>query len=184
MKRNVSLREIVLLALLLVIVGYYYFVQVPIQAQTDQIAIEQADVLSEIDTKMAVLTVQKNMQTELDEVYAAYNGNPPHMPDYDNADAVITQLNAILAPAEDFTISFRDGAAQGTSYVMRRAAMLTYTTQDYSTALSILKTLSASGFENQISDLNIVNNTFRVNPQDARITVSLVITYYEYYGAA
>lgn len=184
MKRNVTLREIILLGILLSIVLYYYFVQLPIQNDLDQISAQQADVLSQIDTSMAMLTLQKNMQTELDKINEEYNGNPPHMPDYDNADAVITELNTILAPAESYTINFKDSTSEGSSYVMRRAAALTYATKDYTTALGILKTLAASKFENQISDLSITNNTIQNDSDDANVTVSLVITFYEYYSAA
>lgn len=182
MKRNVTFREIVLLTILLAIVLYYYLVQVPVQRDLDAIALQQADVLADMDTKMAMLTVQKNMQTELDKVNEQYSGNPPHLPDYDNADAVITELNVILSPALGYSINFEDEVSEDASYVMRRSVMLTYSTRDYTTALHILNTLAASEFENQISDLSIANDTLHNDAQDASVTVSLVMTFYEYYG--
>lgn len=179
MKKNVSLREVVLLFILITIVSYYYFVQVPIQKETDAIASQQADTLSEIDIKMAMLTTQKNMQKELDAVYAQYGGNPPHMPDFDNADAVLTELNAILSTAE-YDINFKDQKLEESSYVMRRSVMLTYITKDYATALRILHRLADSSYENQISDLSVTNDTLRNVTENSGVNVSLVMTFYEY----
>lgn len=183
MKRNVTLREFALLCILIAIILYYYLVQIPVQRDMDAIASQQADVLADIDTKTAMLAVQKNMQAELDKVNEQYNGNPPHLPDYDNADAVITELNAILSPALSYSINFEDEVGEDASYVMRRSVVLTYVTGNYATALHILNTLASSEYENQISDLSITNDTIHNGADDADVTVSLVMTFYEYYSA-
>ena len=184
MKKSVSLREIILLVLLLTIILYYYLIQMPVQNSMDAISKQRADIQSEIDTKTGLLVSQKSMEKQLDEIYKQYNGNPPRLPEYDNSDAVIVQLNTILASADSFSINFKDQITEDAPLVMRRAVMLSYTTKTYAAAKSILKNLDSCTFENQISDLNITDNTVKNSTEDANVEVSLVMTFFEYTGTA
>jgi Tfp pilus assembly protein PilO len=183
MKKGISLREIVLLGVLLVVIFYYFVVQIPITNEMNAISAEKAGLMDEVDTKTAMLVTQKSMQKALDEVYAQNGGQPDEMPAYDNSDALLEELNTVLASAETYSINFKAEDRETSAYVVRRVLQLSYNTATYWMAEHILDEIAASPYESLISDLSISDNTKKSAKGDALVNVSLTLTYFEYVQA-
>lgn len=175
MSRAFTTREkvmLVVLAVLLIAVCYFKFVLEPINNSVDQYKMDTENEQSEIVANMAVLQKMKSMQAELEEIYAA--GDPVPMPEYDNSEVMLVELNSTLAAAADYTINFGSAAPLSeNSYIMARTLSLDFETTSYATARQILDTLHRSENINQISDLSV---SLRDN---GRVQVTATISYFE-----
>lgn len=178
MRRAFTTREKVLLVVLAVLVigiGYFKLLLEPIN---DKIADYQADMTAEQDEILqntAVLMQMQQMQTELEELHAAGGVKP--LPSYDNSDALLVELNTVLGRSRDYSLNFGAVAPlEDSAYIMRRPLSLTFSTDTYAQARSILDDLHDSDNINQISDCSI---SFQ---KDNTVSVTLTIAYFELVG--
>ncbi len=175
MSREFTTREkilIVIFALLVIGLCYYKLLLVPINDSIEQYQIDTETEQSEIVQNEVTLKQMKNMQKELEEIKSSGDAKP--MPQYDNSEAVLTELNTILSQASDYSLSFGTvEALEETPYVMQRPVTLTFNASSYEIARSIMDDLHDSDNVNQISDISIAFNT------DNGVSVSLSISYFE-----
>lgn len=97
---------LVILAVLVIAVGYWKLILTPIN---DSIADLNAQTVSEQDailTNSARLSRMRQMQQELETLLADPDAKP--LPDYDNSERLLVELNTILSGTVDYTLSFGD----------------------------------------------------------------------------
>ena len=95
---------LVILAVLVIAVGYWKLILTPIN---DSIADLNAQTASEQDailTNSARLSRMRQMQQELETLLADPDAKP--LPDYDNSERLLVELNTILSGTVDYTLSF------------------------------------------------------------------------------
>ena len=106
---KMSTREktlMVILAILLAGALYYLLFQSPLQSKTAQVSGEIADVQDNIATAQVMLQKKQTMQKELDAIFSQSDGEPTKIPDYDNVQAVIKELNQILSASDEYSVNF------------------------------------------------------------------------------
>ena len=178
MKHVFTTREkvlLVILAVLLIAVGYWKLILTPIN---DSIAQLQSQTNSEQDAMLqstAQLARLQQMKRELEELLADPNAKP--LPAYDNAEQLLVELNTILSGAVEYTLNFGSTypLEEGSSIVCRPISLV-FTASTYDGARAVLDALHGSDYINQISDLTM--------DLDARsgIQTTLTITYFELQG--
>ena len=109
----------------------------------DQALIEQTRAL-----KMQV------MEKELEELKAGNAVPDAQVPDYDNVQRVMIELNAILARAQEYSLAF-DDVSLDDSGLVRRPVELTFKTADYAAAREIINDLYHCRYRCSIQDVSI-----------------------------
>ena len=163
---------LVILAVLLIAVGYWKLILTPINDSIDalrqQTASEQ-DALIQDSARAARLT---QMKAELETLLSDPNAKP--LPDFDNSEKLLVELNTILSGTVDYTLSF------GSTYLLEdggsiicRPISLEYTCGSYTAARAVMDALHGSDYVNLISDV-----TLDLDAQHGT-RVNLTITYFE-----
>ena len=163
--RKLTLRERVLLALLAVVAvicAYVFLFHLPMEERESQ------DLLAQTE---AMITRQQEMETELD-VLRTEDIRP--MPDHDNIQNVMVELNAILAPSREYTLRF--SSVQEENHVVARQVSLPFTCANYAAARSILQQLHDSDLRCLVDSVSITEN------EDGTVQVDATVIFYEYDG--
>ena len=161
---------LVILAVLLIVVGYWKLILTPIN---DSIADLQRQTASEQDAMLqsaARLAQLNSMKAELEEVLADPDAKP--LPDYDNSEKLLVELNTILS-GTDYTLNFGNTVPlEEGSAIMARPISLTFEVSSYTSARTVLDALQGSNYVNLISDL-------RMDMTGRTVQTTLNITYFE-----
>lgn len=163
---------LVILCVLLICIGYFKLVLEPINAQIDAYRADALTEQAEIDRNAVLLGKIRTMQKALEEIRAKGECRP--IPDYDNSGALMLELHSTLARAREYSLEF--GAVTQNDYIISRPVTMSFRTDDYRSARSILTALHDSDSVNRLSDLRI--ETVREGEADS-VSVFLTITYYE-----
>ena len=172
--RRLTLRERVLLVLLAVVAavsGYVLLVHNPITAREEalQIQLEEDGALSDqLALRVAELA---RMEQALAQWESGAEGAAA-MPDYDNLQGLMVELNRILSGCRAYTITF--GGTETTERVVRRQVTLPFTCDTYQQARSVLEQLHQSGLRCLLQDVDLVW-------QDAgQVQVTATMVFFEY----
>lgn len=174
MKHAFTTREkilLVVLAVLLIAVGYWKLILTPINDAIADLTVQTASEQDAMVQSAAQLARLHQMQQELETLLADPDAKP--LPAYDNADGLLVELNAILSGCADYTLNF--GATyplEEGSAIVCRPISLELTTDTYRSARAVLDALHGSDYVNQISDL-------RMELDSGSVYTTLSITYFE-----
>ena len=192
MNRAFTTREKVLLvnlAVLIIGIGYFKLLLEPINTSIENYRNMTATEQDEILVNTALLQKKKQMETELEELFAS--GDPTPIPVYDNSGNLLVELHRILDKSLDYSLNFSGVSTMDVEYLVRRPVSLTFQASTYAQARAIIDELHDSDNVNCISDLSMQINNGNLDyineiihwdeddDSDYYITVSLVITYYE-----
>ncbi len=192
MNRAFTTREkvlLVILAVLIIGIGYFKLLLEPINTSIENYRNITASEQDEILVNTALLQKKKQMETELEELFAS--GDPTPIPVYDNSGNLLVELHRILDKSLDYSLNFSGVSTMDVEYLVRRPVSLTFQTPTYAQARAIINELHDSDNVNCISDLSMQINNGNLDytneiihwdeddDSDYYITVSLVITYYE-----
>lgn len=178
-KRPLTKREKVLLVILaLIVVGFGYFKLVHEPVQRDMQ--DAADRIATADTDLVVETARylkmRDMEKELEELTAAGQMDKYDLPDYDNLRDVMFRLNALLLPADKYTLTFGELDCNEDGLVSRPIHM-TLTARNYATARSIINSIHQCRFPCRIDSISI--SAGKRDISDNPVEVSLTVTFYE-----
>ena len=141
--KKLSLKELILLGILIILAAYYFIVQGPIKRQTEQLEQEKVQLTSEISQKQSLLATKNNMIKELDDIFASYAPDePPMIPEYNNINNIIFEFHAIFDSTDNYNISFSNENTVGD--IVRRDITISYTTYNYDDAISKLESIEKS----------------------------------------
>ncbi len=177
MNRDLSKRELVLLAILAVLLlslGYVKLIFEPINSRVERLKADSAIEQTEIDAAALRLDTLQKMEAELAVLYAEGSAKP--IPKYDNSDKLMLELHAILSGALDYTLNFSKPVDAGYGYIMRRTVNLSFRTSDYWGARLIFNAISRSDNLCQISNVSIKKQP---EEDEGAWETSLVITFFE-----
>ena len=170
MKRNITYREMILLGLLLVLAVYYFVVQGPIKKQTEELEARRTQLETDLVAIQPKVVEKEKMEEAIDKVFAE-NPNPTSIPDYDNINKIILQMNAIFASANSYNISFSDATCA--ENISQRTIKISYVSNSYEDAVNRIQQLHDSDYRYQITDLS-------VSQSGNGYAVTIVIMDYEY----
>lgn len=155
-KKGLSKRDRILLVLLaLVVVGvvYYFLVYKPTTERIAALQAQQAQVQTEIDaltTKAALLAKMKNELPGLQESNKAVAA-------YDNLKPVMAALNGIMMPSQEFDITFSTQSLEEGGDLIRRDVKISFLCENYARAKRIINDLDDIAFRCQISSVSITS---------------------------
>lgn len=174
MKRELSVREKVLLAILIVlilIVGYYKLILTPINERVESCGEQSAVLEQEITEKMVVLREINKMEEKTAEIKAS--GEARAIPYFDNSTDLMVELHSILKNTLEYTLNFDDLSDE--NYIKLRPAELSFHTKTYEEARKIIDQLYQGENIMKVRDVNI-----RIGKgNSATVYVSLKLCYYE-----
>lgn len=174
--RKLTFREKVLLVLLAVtalICGYVFLFHLPMEervAQLDGRIQSSRDLLSQTQ---AMVARQGQMEEEIAALTSA-DPAPVPMPDYDDIQAVMVELNRVLDDAQEYTLRF--SSAQPEDRVVARQVTLPFRCASYDAARAILQGLHDCPLRCQLEDVSITQG------EDGSVQVNATVTFYEYAG--
>lgn len=153
-QKSLSKRDsvlLVLLALLALGLLYYFLVFRPTEEKITALQAQQTQVQSEIDILTTKMDLLVKMQNELPQLRA---GNKPVAP-FDNSKPVMQALNSIMAPSQEFNITFTvEEDAQG-GPIVRRRVNIDFLCASYASAKAIIQDLGEVPFRCQISSATL-----------------------------
>lgn len=181
MQREFSKREKILLLVLVAIILallYYVAVQKTIVETTKVAQIRANDAQSQLIVEEMKLEKMLSMQAELDVIHANPEVRVSQIPDYDNIQLLMIELNNILSNSNGYNLNFSNiDFSQG---LARRTISMSYQAQNYEVAKSILGELAHCKYKNFVGSVGFTvsgQNNLKAGP----VLVQLDITFYEFY---
>jgi len=182
MSRPFTTREKVLfvvMAVLILAALYIKFVYLDVNATVSQAPQLISDAQDQLAVEQAKNQNIKKMQTELQGNQTS-GRTMSEIPDYDNSQALMIELNGILIKADTYNVNFMPLSQTGN--IVRRQMQLSFTAADYDTAESIIKSISESKYRNLITSLSMTSKDNDV--KNGTVNVSVSVTYFELGKAA
>lgn len=130
---------IALLALVLIALVYYQFVQRPVHEAVDKYNAEAQSLEIEIDSAQQRAEKLHNLQNSMDELEA--QGKMSYMGSYNHSKPEVRFLNDLLADTLTYSIDFSQVTRKGNQ--IRRSFRLQYQTGGYRSAREIIENLLA-----------------------------------------
>lgn len=176
MSRDFTTKEKVLLLILaaiLILAGYYLFVDQPVRSALDSAKSQQEELNTELLVLQSRAASLSSMQSELDDIEKS--GKLGKMGSYNNSKAELDELNDILKETKAYDINFNDVTRDGD--LIRRSFSLTYTAPDYDKAADIITQLCEGEWRCLISDLQFIAD--KDNLEEGDVKVGVTATFYE-----
>ena len=158
MDREFTPREkgmLLVLAVLLLALGYMKLFYAPVQQAVTENQQRQTELQDQALIEQDRALKMRTMEKELEELKASNAVPDAQVPDYNNAKRVMVELNAILARAREYSLSFDDVSLDEDSGLVRRPVELTFKTADYAAAREIINDLYHCRYRCSIQDVSI-----------------------------
>ena len=160
---------IIVLALILVGLAYYQFVDKPVRASIADAQSEAGMLETELAAAQARLAAAQQVKNSMDALEAS--GNMSWMGSYNNSKAEVAFLNSILADTLQYSVTFNNVTRAGDQ--IRRSFTLEYRTDSYAAAHEIMARLVQS------HDRCLVSDASCSLENDGVVVVRQAATFYE-----
>ena len=167
-----------LLVLILLLCGYWFGIAQPIQARIDAALTQEAAAQDQILVETVKAQQLQDMRKALEELKDEEITS--EIPDYDNLDSVMIQLDAILSLAKDYSLTFSPLEYQ--SDLVCRPVSMSFTAANYASAKAILQNLYHCMYRCSLDNISVTASGSGDAPADVQkstVTVSLTATFYE-----
>lgn len=153
MKKLLTAREVLLLCVLGILAvasSYMLMFRSPITNELDYInnSIQTTNV--KIESESQRLEEKKRMEKELERIFSQEK-EPVSIAPYDNLKQVMIELNAVLAAAQEYTLSF--GTVDAETDIVQRKISLSFRSADYESAVGILSRLNESEYRCMLDEI-------------------------------
>lgn len=178
-KATLSKRETVLLLILVAILlgfGYFKLIHQPVTEGIKAAQEQQATAETQLLIEAGKLQQMKKMEQELEALFAAEGEDAFELPQYDNMQHVMIQLNTILTASQEYSLTFGELHFDAHGLVARPIQM-EFSADNYDAARAIIEQLYGCPFRCRISDINISAGKGSISYNT--VTVSLTATFYE-----
>lgn len=180
MKKSISMRELILLGILVIIAAYYFVVQGPVAEEKTSIDSMQAQIDMELDEAEARLINMRRMEKAVDEVFAEDPDPAQVISEYNNINNILLELNTILDSTIDYTIDFE--TEEIASEMARRNINIYFAVGSYEAAIEKITAIESSSNRYLIRNMSITDGAGRAS--DAGFEVTLNVTSFEYVKAS
>ncbi|NLJ69875.1 MAG: hypothetical protein GX328_00225 [Clostridiaceae bacterium] len=158
-KQILSLKELILLGILIILATYYFVVHGPIKKQTDEYENRLVEIDSELQISQIKAAEMVNMQKSIDAIFDKYDGNPPMTPEYNNTNFIIGELNGILGDTYNYNLSFgAEVVDENNVNIIRRPIDISFSTSNYDDAVAKIKTINESENKYLIQNVSIYDS--------------------------
>lgn len=172
MSRDFTTKEKVLiavLALVLLALAYYYFVDQNVRTSIANSESEAQSIRTQLDAVEQRITHLQSLQAKMDALKEA--GQLSYMGSYNNSKAEVAFLNDILANTLQYSVDFDNVTRSGDQ--IRRSFTLQYKTASYAAAQQIMKKLCAGDNRCLMGDVSCAI------ADDGTVTMKQSATFYE-----
>ncbi len=173
MKKQLTIREKVLLAILavlMVVCLYNYAFYLPMTRKLEALKLEQTSLEEQAALVDANVAKMQAMKAELEAIQSGSQEVKP-LPKYNNGKALMDNLSKILAKADTYRVGGFDNIIEEENMV-RRNVSITYSCVEYATAKEIFTAIHDGEFRCLIKDFHITMND--------GYSVTMTVTYFEY----
>lgn len=180
MRRQLTVREGVLLALLgviLVICGYVLLFYMPQTAERDRCLKEAESIQAQIQTVRLRLEEKNRMEQELEELFSS-DTPPLGIADYDNLKPIMVELDSILALTAEFQLTF--STEEISQFIVRRNIAVAFTADSYERAKTVLQQIHDSGYRCMLESVRL---NFGESASDP-VKVKGTLVFFEYQAPA
>lgn len=176
-KKTTGREKVMLLFLVVLLVGVVYYMGFyqPTQSEISSIRLQISDADAQIAAASSKIASINAMQAELDEIFSRPEDEITEIAPYDNAKAVMAQLNGILALSNEYNLSFQEPTVQEDGTV-RRVITMSFSCSDYDTARGILESLTNCQWRCLVSNLSVSGSE---DFTQGGVSVSATITFFE-----
>lgn len=160
----------VLLAILVVMAvvsGYVLLFSMPLNEKIQTLGqeiMESEDLKTQLESRWS--------QQQLTEQLKKQEGDVRYMPEYDNLQAVMVELNTILADWPEYSLAFQPDDPEDAIYA--RQATIPFTCGSYDQARDVLQRLHDSPLRNLITDVQITEQ------DDGSVKATATMLFFEY----
>lgn len=179
MKRQFSAREWKLLGMLVAILavsGFVMLFYMPMRDERDNCLSQAESCRAEAEVFQVQLEDKLRMEREMETQTA--DGKPLlSVPDYDNLQPVIVELNNILAGTDTYSLSF--ASVDENQSIVRRRISLSYTAGSYDAARAVLQRLHDCAYRCMLDNVSIGFGEGEGGDSDSA-SVSATIVFFEY----
>lgn len=176
LSRDFTKREqilLIILGILLVLVVYYYLVDMPLRSQTQELESKRSELEAEVTVAQAKVAEYEQMEADL----AKLGSSATYMESYNNRTNEINFLNDTLASTQAYSISFSPVTVEGNQ--VRRQFQLAYTCDSYTEAMDILGKLTYGHYRCLISDVGCAPVQNSNSTLTGAVNVTVNATFYE-----
>lgn len=177
LSRKFTMREkILLLVMAIMLLGLFYYQVVYKQTENMIAGYDTIELENELTIVQGKAAKKKKMEQEMAEGGQKANGV---VASYNNITNEINELNAILANADTFNLSFDEAKAEGTT--VRRDIQVSFRTGSYAKMKEFLQQLHDCKYRCLIRDVSVSANGSNDKGLNSSndINVSLIVTFYE-----
>lgn len=177
MSRAFTTREkvmILILAILLIGVGYYFLVVKQTVEIRERNAAQLAEVQMQIDAQTAVLASNRSMEAQLEAL-----GNRTELSvvaSYDNVGNEVNALNAIMAKTTSYNLSF--GQPELSNNLVRRTVSMSFTTGTVDEAMNLVMELQDCPYRCEITDFSL-SASLQADGSVKSVTTTAKVTFFE-----
>ena len=175
--RELTRREkllILLLALVLIGLAYYQFVDRPVRQSIENAHAERDSLSVELTAVQAKLKIMRRMRDEMEDITAG--GTASEMKSYNNSKAELELLNDILRDTPEYSITFANVTRDKDQ--IRRNFTLQFKADEYDTVKRVIKRLTESPYRCLIGDLKLTPER-GAYLHDGVVTVGATATFFE-----
>ena len=181
---NFTTREkvlILILAVLVVGLCYYWFVDMPVRTGIEQAEAKKESLQTELDGVNLKLAELQRMQSELDSLNQS--GRSGYMGSYNSGKAELGELNSVLMSSDEYAIAFSDVTREKNQ--IRRAFSIQFTTVGYDAAKQTIIDLEKCSYRCMVNDINCSpegttdKDEVDLKTWKGKITVSATATFFE-----
>ncbi len=184
LSRKFSLREkilLLILAVLLVGAAYYYVIWQPSADAVTSAELRVQTAESEIMVEQVKADRMADMRAALDSLGSAAD-RPAAIAQYDNVENVVKALNAALAAADSYELTFRAVESGEGDRIVRRGVDMTFQCSTYAQARAVISALYDCPYRCEISGFALQSQEREAAVTAAPLTARLSITFYELKG--
>ncbi len=174
LSREFTTREKVLLlilGILLVLVVYYYLVDIPLRSQKESLTSQLEGLQTDYQITDAKYHEYLKMKEDMEKVTA----DTSIMASYNNRSEEIAFLDDLFKNTRQYSVSFSPVTVEGDQ--IRRAFTVSFTAASYDQAVKILKELADCHYRCIISDISCSGND--ENALNGAVTISCGAVFYE-----
>lgn len=178
---KMSRREkILVLIFAIILVGVAWFVLV-FQNSANQLTSIEGE-LSTVESQISIMQTRAGqidqMQSVIDQ-RKAEGAKPVEVPDYDNIQPLMAQLNKIMSAAASYSLSFDDLDTTNAGYVAR-GVRIDYETGSYADAEAIVYSLASGKYPCRVDSISINDKSAKSSSsKGAAVSASVHVTFFE-----
>ena len=170
---------VLILAIALVAVAWFVFVFQRSNDQLTRIEGEISTTNTQIDLMQARAGQIEMMKTEIEQ-HKAEGAKPVEVPNYDNMQPLMAELNRVMAAASSYTLSFDDLDTSNAGYVAR-GVRIDYEATSYAAAEAIVDALAGGRYPCRIDTISILDKqgASSSSSNDVPVSASVHVTFFE-----